>query len=1399
MQYRKTNISFLKQKLSHKQAFNRDVFLRIITMGHLGESIMTNNMNKPLLELAKYYMEFLENDFKTTAKPNRHIEKENKTYDLHHFEGVKKHAEEMLFSQDSEAAIVISRDDSIYGMSPAEEKKLKNAFAAGELYEWKSQLTAISRKKPLLDSDQTAKNAHSFLKQNRIGEDGGYEAFFSENRFVDLYRYLESKYEEMKMADDKQFYLYIGSLSYQSKCYPLFYIPLEVEFVGRNRFQFDLANTIHVNKAAIDMVNSEYKKKNQAQTIVVRDRTLQRFNGSETTGMEKMQLLADEIADVFQLRRVDLFGGKQYEENKEIALSNGWSFALFEKGDELLLNDYAEMLKLIAEDGESEIANKFFLLNKEYLTGNPKTFEMQVDTAYDEQTLPDRFAFPSPIPLNKEQKQIINALNTDGCDKIVVEGPPGTGKSHTIASVAYDALINGKSVLVVSDSMEALDVVEEKITDVLEKVEEENISNPILRLGKKDSNLTHILSEANISKLKFRFIRYEKFKERNEQQIKETGNQIKQLIQTEIDLGQTLNKSLLAPLFAYEETFQKEWNDAFLESSLHPDGTEQEKEKKHKTFLESLSTLRETSKSMGSLASRLKASGLDIASMPANSEYRPFLEEEKQEIQTHKSRLALEGYLQLKEDITASKVKEISFLLSEVKEAKQPLFGYLFKGSFLKEKQHRFESLFPNARLQLKDNIEKLEKEIRFYEELISGQKGKEGRIDVFTLLSEDEADALLDDVSSFLEQAGRFENLIGHTVHPEAHGIELNDVKTYANNRLASLSEESFADLMTYIKHDFIAREASRTLSEIDINEPVRRYERQLTTKMNYILDRKLLSFLQTNRNDVSSMRQQLRKKRKLHKQQFEQLIQVFPCIIVGIRELAEIVPLEADLFDLVIIDEGSQVSIAQAFPAIIRAKKLLVLGDSKQFSNVKSSHASIERNAILFRNVKDSFMADERYDHSDVLMQRVENFNVTSSVLDFTTNISNYKTILRKHFRSYYELIGFSNKHFYNDSLEVMKIRAKPLADVIRFHRVQASDLVEDKNINREEADFIFAELENLKKKGFKGTVGIITPFKDQQKYLHAQLTKNSNYAFYDEQFRLKIMTFDSCQGQERDIIFYSMVETPQKRNLHYIFPEKDLKEDNDKRSQRLNVGFSRAKEEVRFVISKDVDAYTGEAGKAMRHFHHCLDSEQDVHDLYQRTDANSPMENRMLHYITQTPFYREHQKQLEIVPQFDMGKFIKQIDPYADVKDYKTDFLLMYHATNGKTKCVVLEYDGFEYHFTNREQVNEWNYDQFYTEEDIERQKSIEMYGYPFIRLNKFIMRENPIGFLDKYITHHLKPFAETHNSGYTEPEAVMDETKYRNCRKCGFKKPLEDFYDEKLKSKYARHCRSCKQAK
>ncbi|MED3957706.1 AAA domain-containing protein [Priestia aryabhattai] len=1359
--------------------------------------------NKPLIELAKYYMEFLENDFKVGTAPKRRIETQHKEHEFLYY-GNLKHDIEQLLVKESDSELLVDRHGSFVSLPAEDADYLNNLISRRDMQGIKDKLENVQETKPFFNSERTIKNIEKFLKtytKNESGINSPLDLLKQNGEIVDLYQYIEQKHEEQKIENGTQFYLYIGSIKHNQKEYPLFFIPLEIEFKERHSFEIELGNTIHIHKKAIEKVHADYRKKHaQTRMLIVKDRKI--IRGEKKLGevdIVQMQLLVDDIADTFGIQRISLFDEeKQVEGNTEIQLSNLFSFALFEKSDETILNDYAEMLDLIEQAGDESLAESFFSMTREYLTGNPEPFEKVIDAAYDNKPLPEKFAFPSPIPLNKEQKQIVTALNTEGCERVVVEGPPGTGKSHTIAGVAYDAIINGKSVLVLSDSMEALDVVEDKITEVLSKVEEENISNPILRLGKKNSNLSEIFNQSNVAKLKMRFKRYSTFLERNTKELKETEQEIQSLIKKEIEIGEKLTPKVMEQTFKYEPIYEEKWSK-IIPLEDFSDTDEYEIEYLIATLNTWYKRMQETKVNYIHLKD---AWNFRWDKDGENFNHPQLLEQLNEQLQLLKKDVTDEGNLELVADITKPKVKELQLMIEELESAKSPIFGYFLKGSVIKEIQSRFVQTFPSAKLQLKDRLAKVKMELEYYKKKREESSEWEAYgLDIFSLLSTEKINSLLESIKRLKQSVENVHKEDDQYAHIQrALNLAKEDITSCFTNPLGALTEIEFNELITYMQNICTINNNSYQLAEIDINKPVRKYENMLTTKMNYILDQNLLEFLENNRTDAQVIRKQLRQRRKIHKEQFMQLIRAFPCIIVGIRELGEMIPLEPGIFDLVIIDEGSQVSIAQAFPALIRAKKVLVLGDSKQFGNVKSTNASLERNENLFRNVKESF-ASTMQQSNNVLMEKVKNFDVKNSVLDFATNISNFNTILRKHFRSYYELISYSNKHFYTGSLEVMKIRSKPITEVIRFHEIESEQVKEEKNINRLEAAFILEELAKLREARFKGTVGIITPFRDQQQYISAELLRDKNMAYYEENYRIKIMTFDTCQGEERDVIFYSMVETPNKRNLSSIFPVKELVEDENRRSQRLNVGLSRAKEEVRFVISQSLDAFTGEIGKALRHFE-SQTHQQDISELYGKTDKKSPMENKLLNLITQTLFYQEYQSNLEIIPQFNMGKFIKQLDPYADVKDYKTDFLIVFHASSGKTKNVILEYDGFEYHFRNRDQVNEWNYDLFYTEEDIERQKTIEMYGYPFIRVNKFIMSKNPIEFLDEHLTKHLSTMAaneEKLNLPTSNDDKEDDDVPYKYCNACGFKKPLIEFYDEKLKTKYGVKCVLCKRKK
>ena len=73
-----------------------------------------------------------------------------------------------------------------------------------------------------------------------------------------------------------------------------------------------------------------------------------------------------------------------------------------------------------------------------------------------------------PLPANPEQAQIMDRLRGD--NGVVVEGPPGTGKTHTIANLISALLAQGQRVLVTSQKPQALRVLRDKLPPELQRL-----------------------------------------------------------------------------------------------------------------------------------------------------------------------------------------------------------------------------------------------------------------------------------------------------------------------------------------------------------------------------------------------------------------------------------------------------------------------------------------------------------------------------------------------------------------------------------------------------------------------------------------------------------------------------------------------------------------------------------------------------------------------------------------------------------------------------------------------------------------------------------------------------------------------------------------------------------------
>jgi len=172
-----------------------------------------------------------------------------------------------------------------------------------------------------------------------------------------------------------------------------------------------------------------------------------------------------------------------------------------------------------------------------------------------------------------------------------------------------------------------------------------------------------------------------------------------------------------------------------------------------------------------------------------------------------------------------------------------------------------------------------------------------------------------------------------------------------------------------------------------------------------------------------------------------------------------------------------------------------------------------------------------------------------------------------------------------------------------------------------------------------------------------------------------------------------------------------------------QRLNVGFSRAKDTMVIVHSMPLEEYSNtRMGDALKFYQEIQKSAIDNY-ITDETIFGSPAEKDLYNLLIQTDFYKTNRNKIKIIAQFPIGEYIqKTYNKY--IPKYRVDFLVIF-SHQGKEKSLILEYDGVEYHTKNPEIITKHNFSQEYLEYDIQRQLELESYGYSFLRINKFIL--------------------------------------------------------------------------
>jgi len=312
--------------------------------------------------------------------------------------------------------------------------------------------------------------------------------------------------------------------------------------------------------------------------------------------------------------------------------------------------------------------------------------------------------------------------------------------------------------------------------------------------------------------------------------------------------------------------------------------------------------------------------------------------------------------------------------------------------------------------------------------------------------------------------------------------------------------------------------------------------------------------------------------------------LLEIFPVVMGEIKALHPYLEFKEESIDLLILDEASQVNLAEIFPILFRAKRFCIVGDHKQLgikaggvifiSKVFEKLTWQKRFAGLPGYPIDFNTAKDR----DLLVSE-------SSFLDLIRNDLNPITaapvVLNEHFRSLPMLAEFTSEQFYKDDnpesgLRIMTaVPDKKALNAFRDIEV-SSKRDENSQINTGEVDKAFEVILSFANqsptdltrevfempplKGRTISVGVVCFIRDQVNYLKEEALRKITHE-QQERISLMIGTPEEFQGNERDVmIFTPAIDEDQKKSKAFM-------ED----PCRFNVATSRAKYFQYFIHGK------------------------------------------------------------------------------------------------------------------------------------------------------------------------------------------------------------------------------------
>lgn len=278
-------------------------------------------------------------------------------------------------------------------------------------------------------------------------------------------------------------------------------------------------------------------------------------------------------------------------------------------------------------------------------------------------------------------------------------------------------------------------------------------------------------------------------------------------------------------------------------------------------------------------------------------------------------------------------------------------------------------------------------------------------------------------------------------------------------------------------------------------------------------------------------------------------------PCFMMSPMAVAKYLPAGTLEFDLVVMDEASQIKQEYALSSFVRGKSVVVVGDPKQLPPT---------------NFFERITEDEDNPNKSVIQD-------SESILEAMSGFT-HKRMLRWHYRSRHEsLIAFSNHHFYDSKLVVFP-SPYALSDEFGIKHHPIDNGYFRQGVNPPESRLVAQAIKEHLLEFPNESLGVVAMNAKQRDQIEKDLETlaakdpllaNALSFNSDTVEPLFIKNLENVQGDERDVIFISFTYGPLEKGSSSI-PQRFGPVNEINGWRRLNVLFTRAKKRKHIFTS-------------------------------------------------------------------------------------------------------------------------------------------------------------------------------------------------------------------------------------